>query len=59
MHALHDTIVKAARTPALIAYMRDNGDEPDLMPPEPFRAYVTAEIGRYRRLLPPLDNQIG
>ncbi len=59
VHALHDTIVKAARTPALIAYMRDNGDEPDLMPPEPFRAYVTAEIGRYRRLLPPLDNQIG
>ena len=51
---LYQAMAKAAQTPSLKKFMQDNGGEPDAMAPEPFKAYVTSEIERYRRLLPPL-----
>ncbi|WPH15898.1 Bug family tripartite tricarboxylate transporter substrate binding protein [Variovorax paradoxus] len=59
VRSLYDTIARAGRSPAVKAFMRDNGDEPELLPPEPFKAYVASEIERYRKLLPPLNIQMG
>jgi tripartite-type tricarboxylate transporter receptor subunit TctC len=57
--ALYATFAKAAQTPEMIKYMRDNGAEPDTMPPEAFAAYATSEIERYRKLLSPLGIEMG
>lgn len=58
VESLYETFAKAAQTPSLKKFMEENGGEPDSMPPEPFKAYVTNEIERYRRLLPPLNIQV-
>ena len=57
--ATYQTIAKAAKTQVLINYMHENGDEPEALPPGPFKAYVASEIERYRKVLPPLGIQIG
>ena len=57
--ATYETIAKAAKSPLLINFMHENGDEPEAFPPGPFKAYVTSEIERYRKVLPPLGIQIG
>ena len=59
VQSLYETFAKASQTPLLAKYMRDQGSEPDSMPPEAFKAYVTSEIERYRKLLPPLGIEIG
>lgn len=55
---LYDTLARATRVPSVMTYMRDNGSDPELMPPEPFKAYVASEVERYRRVLPPLGIQL-
>ena len=59
LQATYDRFAKAAQTPLLSNYTRDNGGELVAMPPEPFKAYVTSEIERYRKVLPPLGIQLG
>ena len=56
--ALYDTLLKASQHPALVTHVREGGGELDLMKPEPFKAYVTSEIERYRKVLPPLGIEI-
>lgn len=58
LQALYDTIRKGAELPSFKAYTRDNGGDVELQPPAPFKAYVTSEIERYRRVLPPLGIQL-
>jgi tripartite-type tricarboxylate transporter receptor subunit TctC len=57
--SLYATFAKAAQTSEMIKYVRDNGGEPDTMPPDAFAAYVASEIERYRRLLPSLGIEMG
>ena len=45
--------MKAAREKRFEDYVRGNGGEP----PAKFAAYVSSEIERYRRILPPLGIQ--
>jgi tripartite-type tricarboxylate transporter receptor subunit TctC len=58
VQSLYDTMAKASRTPAMLKYNQDTGSEPDAMPPDAFKAYVTSEIERYKKLLPPLGIEI-
>jgi tripartite-type tricarboxylate transporter receptor subunit TctC len=58
LQSLYEIIAKAARTPAVMNFSRDNASEVELMPPEPFKAYVKSEIERYRRVLPPLGIEL-
>jgi tripartite-type tricarboxylate transporter receptor subunit TctC len=55
VQSLYQAISTAVKTPAVLKFLKDFGDEPDLMPPEPFKAYVASEIDRYRKVLPPLN----
>ncbi|MDB5818188.1 MAG: Tripartite-type tricarboxylate transporter, receptor component TctC [Rhizobacter sp.] len=55
VQSLYQAISTAVRTPSVLKYLKDYGDEPDLMPPEPFKAYVASEVERYRKVLPPLN----
>ena len=57
--ALYEKFQKAAQTPLLSHYVRENGGDLVVMPPEPFKAYVTSEIERFRKQLPPLGIQLG
>ena len=57
--SVYDTIVKAAQTKMFSDFVRDSGGHVEAMPPEPFRLYVTSEIERFRKLLPPLGIQMG
>jgi tripartite-type tricarboxylate transporter receptor subunit TctC len=59
LRAVYERLAKAAQTPSLVNYTRENGGELVAMPPEPFKAFVTSEIERYRRVLPPLGIQLG
>lgn len=59
VRSVYEKFAKAAQTPLLGNFIRDNGGEPVAMPPEPFAAYVTSEIERYRKVLPPLGIQLG
>ena len=59
VRATYDKFVKAGQTPLLGNFIRDNGGDPVLMPPDAFKAYVTSEIERYRKVLPPLGIQLG
>lgn len=59
VRSLHDLLAKAVATPEMLKYTRDNGGEPATMTPDAFKAYVTSEIERYRKLLPPLGIEIG
>ncbi|HMN78928.1 MAG TPA: tripartite tricarboxylate transporter substrate binding protein [Burkholderiaceae bacterium] len=58
LQTLYDTVAKGAGQPSFKTYSRDNGGDVELLPPAPFRAYVTSEIERYRRELPPLGIQL-
>lgn len=58
LQALYETIAKAAQTPAFKNYSRENGGEVEAMPPAPFKTFVTSEIERYRRVLPPLGIEL-
>lgn len=58
VQSLFDTIAKAAKTQKMLDYMHENGDELELMPPGPFKAYVASEVERYRKLLVPLGIQM-
>lgn len=58
LQTLYDTIARAAQTPVMQNNARDNGSEVRLMEPAPFKAYVTSEIERYRRVLPPLGIEL-
>jgi tripartite-type tricarboxylate transporter receptor subunit TctC len=55
---LFRTLSKGAREKSFEAYARDNGSEVVCLPPTEFKAYVTSEIERYRRVLPPLGIQV-
>ena len=59
VRATYDKFVKAGQTPLLSNFIRDNGGELAMMPPDAFKAYVTSEIERYRKVLPPLGIQLG
>jgi len=59
VRATYDKFAKAAQTPLLSNYTRENGGELVVMPSEPFKEYVTSEIERFRKLLPPLGIQLG
>lgn len=54
VQSVYALLAKASRAPSMLQYSRDTGSEPDAMPPDAFKAYVTREIERYRTLLPPL-----
>jgi tripartite-type tricarboxylate transporter receptor subunit TctC len=58
LRSLYETLAKAAHTPSVKNFSRDNGSEVEAMPPEPFKAFVTSEIERYRRVLPPLGIEL-
>ena len=58
LQSLYETIARAAQTPAFRNYSRDLGGEVEAMPPAPFKTYVTSEIERYRRVLPPLGIEL-
>ena len=58
LQSLYETITKAAQTTSMRNYIRDSGGEVEALPPEPFKAFVTSEIERYRRLLPPLGIEL-
>ena len=55
---LYKSLLKAAREKSFEKYMRDNGSEIVGDPPAQFAAYVTSEIERYKKVLPPLGIQI-
>ncbi len=54
---LYKSLMKAAREKSFEDYVRGNGGEVVGEPPAPFAAYVTSEIERYRKVLPPLGIQ--
>ena len=58
LQSLYEIIAKAAQTPSVMNYMRDNGGEVEALPPAPFKAFVASEIERYRRVLPPLGIEL-
>jgi tripartite-type tricarboxylate transporter receptor subunit TctC len=55
---LYATLKKAAHEKSFEAYTTNNGGEIVCEPPAQFAAYVTSEIERYRKMLPPLGIQI-
>ena len=59
LRATYEKFATAAKTPLLANFIRENGGDPVAMPPEPFKVYVTSEIERYRKVLPPLGIQLG
>jgi tripartite-type tricarboxylate transporter receptor subunit TctC len=59
VRTVYDKFVKAAQTPLLSNYTRENGGELVVTPPDSFNAYVVSEINRYRKVLPPLGIQLG
>ena len=59
VRAVYDKFVKAGQTPLLSNFTRENGGELVLVPPDAFKTYVTSEIERYRKVLPPLGIQLG
>lgn len=58
LQSLYDTFRKGAELPLFKTYTQDNGGDVEMLPPAPFRAYVTSEIQRYRQVLPPLGIQV-
>ncbi|MCW5738048.1 MAG: tripartite tricarboxylate transporter substrate binding protein [Enhydrobacter sp.] len=54
---LYATLMKAAHEKRFEDYVRGNGGEVVGEPPAKFAAYVSSEIERYRRILPPLGIQ--
>jgi tripartite-type tricarboxylate transporter receptor subunit TctC len=59
VRSAYETIAKAVQFPSFKAFMHDNGLESEVpMPPDQFKAYVTSEIERYRKVLPPLGIQL-
>lgn len=54
LEAMYRTLANAVQAPAFVEFARESGGEPDSQRPDAFRAYVSAEIERYRKLLPPL-----
>jgi tripartite-type tricarboxylate transporter receptor subunit TctC len=58
VQSLYAVLAKVATSPALQKYMRESGGVAEALPPADFRAYVTAEIERYRRVLPPLGIEV-
>ena len=58
VQSLYETIAKAGQSASVTNFMHINGSEVEAMPPGPFKAYVTSEIERYRKLLPPLGIQM-
>lgn len=58
VRGLHDTLARAAQTQPVKDFVRENGGEVAVMPPEQFGPYVVGEIERYRKVLPPLGIQM-
>ena len=54
LESLYQTLANAVQVPAFAKFAQESGGEPDSQRPDAFKAYVTAEIERYRKLLPPL-----
>ena len=54
LESMYQTLANAVQAPAFVKFARESGGEPDSQRPDAFKAYVTAEIERYRKLLPPL-----
>jgi tripartite-type tricarboxylate transporter receptor subunit TctC len=54
LESLYQTMAAAVQAPAFVKFAHESGAEPDSQRPDAFKAYVTAEIERYRKLLPPL-----
>ncbi|VTU28396.1 Argininosuccinate lyase [Variovorax sp. PBS-H4] len=59
VQSVYAALAKVAKAPAIEKYMRESGGEPEALPPAAFEAYVTSEIERYRRVLPPLGIELG
>ncbi len=55
---LYRSLLKAAHEESFEKFTRDNGAEIVGLPPREFAAYVTSEIERYKKVLPPLGIQI-
>ncbi len=59
VRSAYETMAKAVQLPAFKAFIHENGLESEVpMPPDQFKAYVTSEIERYRKVLPPLGIQL-
>ncbi|HZF82573.1 MAG TPA: tripartite tricarboxylate transporter substrate binding protein [Burkholderiaceae bacterium] len=58
VRSLYDTLARAAQTQPVKDFVRENGGEVAVTPPEQFGPYVVGEIERYRKVLPPLGIQM-
>lgn len=58
LQSLYELLKKGGDRPSFRTYTHDNGGDVEMMPPAPFKAYVTSEIERYRRVLPPLGIEV-
>ena len=58
VRGLYDTLARAAQTQPVKDFVRENGGEVAVTPPEQFGPYVVGEIERYRKVLPPLGIQM-
>lgn len=54
LNELYAGIMKTFKDPEFIARMKEAGNQISGMPPKEFATYVSSEIERYRKLLPPL-----
>ena len=52
-------LARASEAPQVRDFVRENGGESALLPPEQFRVYLAEEIRRLRRVLPPLGIEMG
>lgn len=58
-HALHAQFARLGDDLKYRQYVLDGGGILESVPPREFKAYVEAEIDRFRKILPPLGIQIG
>lgn len=58
LDALYNSVLKTLRNPGFVSRMKDIGNEVSGMPPQQFKQYLTSEVARYKRVLPPLGIQM-